>query len=226
MSQISPPIRILLIGCVVFMAAWFVFLKPGGNAAVTPAATPAATTVPAKDPNAKASTSFGRDVQKAVTAKQQTEAAQAASSGEASTPATTSSSSTGGAVAQTQAAKPAPAAATKSKPAAAGLSLPLDVARAMADKKVLVMLFWNPKGADDRAVHAAIKGVGSHHGAVVVHVADVKDISRYAPITRGVDVQQSPSVVVVDRKLRGDLLTGYVDRETIDQAVSDALRAG
>jgi hypothetical protein len=96
----------------------------------------------------------------------------------------------------------------------------------MADKKVLVMLFWNPKGADDRAVHTAIKGVGSHHGAVVVRVANVKDISRYAPITRGVDVQQSPSVVVVDRKLRGDLLTGYVDRETIDQAVSDALRAG
>src|SRR6476661_120068 len=205
MSQISPPLRILLIGCVVFMAAWFAFLKPGGNTASTPAATPAATTVPAKDPNAKTSTALGHDVQKAVAAKQQTEAAQAASSGEAATPATSSTSSTGGAVAPTQGAKPAPAGATKSKSAADALPLPLDVARAMADKKVLVMLFWNPKGADDRAVHQAIKGVGSHHGAVVVHVADVKNISRYAPITRGVDVQQSPSVVVVDRKLRGDL---------------------
>ncbi|MEA2293118.1 MAG: hypothetical protein QOE86_757 [Solirubrobacteraceae bacterium] len=222
MSQISPPVRILLIGSVVFLAAWFAFLKPGGGTVAT-APSPAATTVPAKDPNATASTSLGRDVQKAQAAKQATEAAQARSAGQS--PATTSSS--GGAVAKTQAARPAPAGAAAAKSSQAGTpSLPLDVAKAMADKKVLVMLFWNPKGADDRAVRQALRGVGSHHGAVAVHVAKVADIARYAMITRGVDVQQSPSVVVVDRKLRGDLLTGYVDRETIDQAVSDALRAG
>ena len=96
----------------------------------------------------------------------------------------------------------------------------------MADKKVMVLLFWNPKAADDKAVRRAVKGIGSHHGKVAVDVANVADVARYAPITRGVDVQQSPSVVVVDRKLQADLLTGYVDRQTIEQTVSDALRAG
>ena len=70
----------------------------------------------------------------------------------------------------------------------------------------------------------AVKGIDRHHGKVVTHVADVKSIARYASITRGVDVEQSPSVVVVDRHLQGDLLAGYVDRETIEQSVSDALR--
>ena len=220
MSQISPPVRILLIGCVVFMAAWFAFLKPGGGSDVAPAASPAATTVPAKDPNAKTSTSLGAAVQKAEGAKQAAESQAAANAGESAPSSTASSStaspSTGGTVAQ------APAG----KSDAVEQNLPLDVAKAMAAKKVLVVLFWNPKAADDRAVRKALKGVGRHHGAVAVHVANVKDVARYAPITRGVDVQQSPSLVVVDRKLQGDLLTGYVDRATIDQAVSDALRAG
>jgi hypothetical protein len=48
-SQISPPIRILLIGAVVFLAAWFTVLKPKDGAvapvatAPAPAATPAST---------------------------------------------------------------------------------------------------------------------------------------------------------------------------------------
>ena len=37
-SQISMPMRILLIGAAVFLAAWFTVLKPGGAEEVTPAA--------------------------------------------------------------------------------------------------------------------------------------------------------------------------------------------
>jgi hypothetical protein len=223
MSQISPPLRILLVGSIVFLAAWFAFLRPGDGSETASTPSPA-TTVPAKDPNAAAQSAPGKAVQSAVEAKDATEAAQAASSGEAPAPASTDSTA-GGATAQTQAPE-APATGAPAKPGEKALSgLPMPVLKAVADHKVLVMLFWNPKAADDRAVRKAVKGIGRHHGKVSVHVANVKDISRYAQITRGVDVQQSPSVVVVDRKLRGDLLTGYVDRVTIEQAVSDALRA-
>ena len=101
----------------------------------------------------------------------------------------------------------------------------MPVAKAVAEKKVLVMLFWNPKAADDRAVRRELRTVGSRHRKeVVVHVADVKDISRYAPVTRGVNVEQSPSVVVVGRDRQATLLEGYSDREAISQAVYDALR--
>lgn len=222
MSQISPPLRILLIGSVVFLAAWFAFLRPGGGTDASPAPKAAATTVPAKDPGAATASAPGAAVQAASSAAAKTEAAQTAASGEAATPATT----TGGAVAQAPAGQPATAAPGSKAAEAAQASLPLSVAKAMASKKVLAVLFWNPRAADDKAVRRAIRGIDRHHGKVVVHVANVSQVARYAAITRGVDVQQSPSVVVVDRKLRGDLLTGYVDRPTIEQAVSDALRAG
>ena len=40
--------------------------------------------------------------------------------------------------------------------------------------------------------------------------------------TRGVNLEQSPTVVVADRDLRAETLVGYVDRTTIDQAVEAA----
>ena len=51
MSQISPPIRILLVAVIGLCAACILFLRPKDEA--VPVAHPAATTpVPAKDPNA------------------------------------------------------------------------------------------------------------------------------------------------------------------------------
>jgi hypothetical protein len=231
MSQISPPLRIAIIGSVVFLAAWFVFLKPGGETATPAATAPAATatTVPAKDTTAATNSSPGAAVQKAEAAKQASEASSAASAGETapSTAAPTTASSTGGAAATTtEAAKPTAAGdADKAAATAKADALPLPVAKAVAAKKVLVLLFWNPKASDDRAVQKAVKSLPTHKGKVVVQIADVKDIARYAPITRGVEVTQSPSVVVVDRELKGNLLVGYNDRQTIDQAVVDALAA-
>ena len=117
-----------------------------------------------------------------------------------------------------------PAATEADRKAVKDAALPKAVAKAIAGKKTLVLFFWNSKAADDRAVRKALKGVDRHRGKVAVHVASIKDISRYAPITRGVDVSQSPSIVVVDKRLQAELLTGYVDRVSINQAISDALR--
>jgi hypothetical protein len=232
MSQISPPIRILLVGCIVFMAAYYGFLRPGGDETAT-APAPVATTAPAKDPTATTNSAVGGAVQGAVRANNATDAAVEAAAGDGETPAPTASAptttaATGEAAGTTaKPVKPSEAAArAKAEARISGAKgLPLPVAKAVASNKVLVLLFWNPRAADDRLVRHEVKGVGRHKGRVVVHVANVEDISRYTPITRGVEVQQSPSVVVVDRKLQGELLTGFTDRVTIDQAVSDALRA-
>ena len=65
MSQISPPIRILLVAVIGLCAAYFLFLRPKDE--VVPAAPPAAATpVPAKDPNAQTSSKPGAAVQQAV----------------------------------------------------------------------------------------------------------------------------------------------------------------
>src|SRR4051812_15770871 len=67
MSQISPPIRILLVAVIGLCAAYFLFLRPKDEAVPAAAAPPAATTpVPAKDPGAKTQSKPGAIVQKAT----------------------------------------------------------------------------------------------------------------------------------------------------------------
>ena len=67
MSQISPPIRILLVAVIGLIAVYMLFLRPKTEEAVPAAAAPAATTpVPAKDPGAKTESGSGQIVQNAV----------------------------------------------------------------------------------------------------------------------------------------------------------------
>ncbi len=84
-SQISMPMRILLIGAAVFLAAWFTVLKPGGAteeippvtaANTTPAAAAAATPAPAQDTTVAATAipaevlaKLPKDVAKAIKAR-------------------------------------------------------------------------------------------------------------------------------------------------------------
>jgi hypothetical protein len=172
-SQISPPIRILLVLTVAVLGVYMLFLRPKTEEAppVTPTATPAGTV--------------------------ETAAAQAPAE---------------------------PTAAAAAKPADDLKGLPKPVRAAIRKDKVLVLLFWNPKASDDRAVHKALGQVERWDGRVFVHAAPLKKISKYGRIARGVNVEQSPTVVVADRDLRAETLVGYVDRRTIDQAVVDALR--
>ena len=75
--------------------------------------------------------------------------------------------------------------------------------KALGDRKVVVLLFWSPKSADDKAVRKALANIDRHDGKVLAHATHLKRIARYGQITRGANVEQSPTVVVVDRKLQG-----------------------
>jgi hypothetical protein len=223
MSQISPPIRILLVCAVAFLAAWMLFLRPKPEAIepVAAAPTPAATPRPVEAGGAKSDSLAGKAVEKAneATAAQDAQAEQL-------------SGGAGDDAAVTPV--PAPGTATATEPPAAGKpgklsaktadGLPLRVLRAIADRKVVVLLFWNPKAADDQDVRKALSGIDRHHRKVLAHATNIKRIAAYQPITRGADVKQSPTIVVVDRDRKVETLVGYVDRATIDQAVDDALR--
>jgi hypothetical protein len=222
MSQISPPIRILLVCAVAFMAAWMLFLRPKDDAGAPATATPTApSSRPVESGGAKADSLAGKAVEQAneATAAQDARAEElAGGAGETAAPPT--------ATAVTPAADPAaadePGKLTKKAADAGGL--PLRVLRGMADRKVVVLLFWKPKAAEDKAVRKALTGIDRHKGKVLAHATHVKRIAAYGQITRGADVEQSPTVVVVDRKRKVETLVGFVDRTTIDQAVTDALR--
>ena len=47
-------------------------------------------------------------------------------------------------------------------------------------------------------------------------------LSTYGPLVNDLHVNQSPAVVVIDANLKGRVLTGYVDRISINQVIADA----
>jgi hypothetical protein len=215
MSQISPPFRILLVCAVAFMASWMLFLRP--KAETVPPVDPAPTSAaqPTAAGGTTASSTAGAVVERANEAKATAEAAAAKRAGEPAA-ATTSA---------TRTAETAKAAKTAAKPAKATAgALPAPVRSALAQDKVLVLLFWSPRAADDRAVHAELADVNRRGGDVVVEAAPLKRLGRFQRITRGANVAQSPTVVVVDRERKVETLVGYVDHVSIDQLVTDALR--
>jgi hypothetical protein len=213
-SQISPPIRIVIVCAIGFLGAYMLFLRP--KTEVTPPAAPAPnvqTSAPAVSQPGKVAEAAQGAVAAANGQLQSQESvdgvdAEESASGTSTTTKTTDPTATGA------------AAATSADLA----GLPKPVARAIRKHQVLVLLFWNGKSADDEAVHAALKNVDRWDGRVSVQTASIKKISQYGRIARGVDVEQSPTVVVADTQLRADTLVGYVDAATIDQSVVDALR--
>jgi hypothetical protein len=214
-SQISPPVRILLIGAVVFLAAWFTLLRPK-----TPEVPVATSTTTAPVATATPQTGLGKAVDAAKKAAGQPAATATAAPGTA--PATT--------------AKPDPKAQTPAVvaiPAAALAKLPKDVATALEKRHVLVLAVladdakpWRPVADDERYVRNALHKVNRYDGKVLVKQVPAGKLSTYGSLVNDLDVNQTPSVVVIDRNLKGRVLTGYVDRIAINQVIADARQSG
>jgi hypothetical protein len=213
-SQISPPVRILLIGAVVFLAAWFTLLRP--KAAEVPPLTTSTTTTPVTTSTPQTGLGKAVDAAKAAAGK-----AVATSTPSAAAPATTT--------------KPDPKAQTPviaAIPAAALAKLPKDVAGALETRRVLVLAVladdakpWRPLADDERYVRNALHKVNRYDGKVLVKQVPAGKLSSYGSLVNDLDVNQTPSIVVIDRDLKGTVLTGYVDRVAINQAIADARRS-
>ena len=217
MSQISPPIRIVLVLAVALLVAYMTVLKPGGTEAPIPS-TPANTGNVANGKSAVTKAGkIAKSAKDAVTATNAQQAAEGANAGETE-PAKGTAPATAKKGATTPNAAEAPALSADLK------GLPAPVVKAIGANKVLAILFWNSKAAEDRAVRSTLRKIDRWDGRVFVKAAPVSKIAKYGRIARGVEVEQSPTVVVVDRNLIATPLVGFVDRQTIDQAVVDALR--
>ena len=131
------------------------------------------------------------------------------------------------------AAKPAPAAkpeaAAKPEPSAKAAT-PVErrvnaVLAALDARKVVVLLFWDRNGSDDREVRRAVSGVDRKGGRVAVHNAPLRDLAGYEPITAGVPVVGTPTVLVIDRQRRAIPISGLTVTREIDQKVTKAFKA-
>jgi cytoskeletal protein RodZ len=118
--------------------------------------------------------------------------------------------------------KATPANPSKTGPASVGLPTP--VKTALDAHKVVVVLFWNPRGVDDRSVKASLDSVSRHKGKVAVFSDRVENLSRYTRIMAAASISTTPSLVVVNRKGQAEVINGYLDRQTVAQYVRNALR--
>jgi hypothetical protein len=227
MNQVSRPLQILLVAVLVLGALYMVALRPksdGGSSAPTKPAKQT-TTSPAQGPGSSIPGGLGKAVTKARGAAAQSDTAnqrlQQATGGGA-----TSTSAAPAAPAPASAASPAARHAPAAKHPAAtpkATSSSAAVSAAMANGKVVVLLFWNQQASDDRSVRAELAHVSSHGGRVLIVAAPVRQVSLFSDSTRGVQVLQSPTIIVVDRRHRARTLVGYTDRAEIGQAVDGAL---
>jgi hypothetical protein len=98
---------------------------------------------------------------------------------------------------------------------------PGKAARAVRDHKKVVILFRNSRGLDDRAMAAVMRSVDQRTKAVVL-TDDVGAVERYGKLVEDLGVSQTPSIVIIDRSGHARLLEGYVDSDSLTQAVADA----
>ena len=223
----SRPLQILLVAVLLFGAVYMLALRPKAEGGSSTPAKPAkqTTTSSAQGPGSSIPGGLGKAVTKARGAAAQSDATNQRvqqASGGGSTPTSTAPATPAHASAAKPAARPArPAPHRAATPKATPASTA--VAAAMAHGKVVVLLFWNQQASDDRSVRAELAHVSSHGGRVLIVAAPVRQGSLFSNSIRGVQVLQSPTVIVVDRRHRARTLVGYTDRTEIGQAVEDAL---
>jgi hypothetical protein len=112
----------------------------------------------------------------------------------------------------------------RSQTGPSGAGLPAPVKRALDAHKVVAILFWNPRAVDDRSVKASLQSVPRRGGKVAVFSDRVKNLSRYTRISTATSISTTPSLVIVNRKGEAEVVTGYLDRQTLAQYVRNALR--
>lgn len=105
-----------------------------------------------------------------------------------------------------------------------GPGLPSPVAKALDAKKTVVILFWNKAGVDDRSVKKSVDRLPRRGGKIAVFTDKVASLSNYTRITAAASVNQTPSLVIVNRKGQAEVLNGYYDFQTLRQFVRDAAR--
>jgi len=224
-SQLSRPYQVALAGALVFGLLWLLVLRPSGDEPID-APLPTAAPVGATAPGVQG---LGTAVDKAdgaVTASQSaaagTAAGAAVASGESVQPPATA--------AVPPAATTAPAApASSAEPAAAqdavdGGDPSRPILDALGKGKVAVVLFYEGRAADDRAVRRAVRELPRRGGKVRVYAAPIRHVGRYDAITRGVQVLSAPTVLVIGADRSVERILGFTQVGEIDQLVDDALR--
>jgi hypothetical protein len=123
------------------------------------------------------------------------------------------------------------------------------VERALKEGKIAVILFWNPKGADDTAVHLELRLLEAVHHLIspvasvpkvrhelraynlelqkpfAAFEARAKEVTSFGSITRGVQVYGTPTLLIINKHGHVKTLTGLTDAYAIEQTIDEARHA-
>jgi hypothetical protein len=145
-------------------------------------------------------------------------------------------SQSGSGAAKSSAAKPASPSA-KSTPgevsSAKASGAPVQEAAVQSelkDGRTVIILFWSPRGADDKAVHLELRlltAIDKKFGRkankeLAVHYAHASEVGQFGSITRSLQVLQTPTMLVISPSGNTKTLTGLTDAYAIQQAISEA----
>jgi hypothetical protein len=213
MTHVSRPLIALLAATVVFFALWMVALKPSSSS-----------TGGANNPTSGVYQSAIAKAHRAVKIASGASAANGTLS--QTTPATTTAPSR-------LTTKPASATkpATSIKPTITAAPVATSAAgkrvatleQALRSGKVIALLFYNHAAADDRAVQQELTAVPTDGAKVVKLEVPLSELSRYTFVTDQVQVNSSPTLVLIDRAKQATTIVGFADTFEIAQRVTDTL---
>jgi hypothetical protein len=274
MAQISRPFQIVLVVFGLFVAVWAVALRGHSTSSNATTSTPAAST-PAPSTSAQAAKAakpspiyhgpapglegLSRDVARAhgAAAAAQAKARQLqektgeakSASGSSSASVKAPSASAHRAAAPTVSKVPAPGTSkAPSSPGTSASTAPANqtaVERELEQGKIVLVLFWNPKGTDDVIVHDELDlMIGLHLTAgtakteevrhadrflgreldrkIAVHQVSAEEVASFGSITRGVQVYSTPTLLIINGHRQVTTLTGVTDAYSIEQAIEEA----
>jgi hypothetical protein len=153
------------------------------------------------------------------------------SSSQSATPATTTTapatSSPAKSVAKTPAQAPASSAhkSASSPGTSTALAKPsgqVAIEADLAKGNVVVLLFWNPAGTDDVVAHQAVQAISHTQKHVAVKEASASQVANFGSITRGVQIYQTPTILVINKSGQTLVLTGSQDAFSIEQTIAEA----
>ncbi len=248
MSNVSRPLVGLLVTTLAFFALWTVALKPGGSAggggsqglhafssaisaahhvaaksAAASAAESAAPAPGAASSSSGHSTPSGRGGSSTQAGRSSTAQLGVVPSQGATTPATGSADNTTTSAAASAHSTSTPGGTPPAGPAAAaGQSGPAQLKAALGAHEVVLLLFFNPAGADDQAVKQELDAMAAPAGVLVL-TAPITQLADYSSITGQVPVAESPTLLFIDRHGDASALTGFADSLEIGQRLAETL---
>jgi len=220
MQNISLPFRIAIAAALVFGVAWTFVLKPKDTPAPATSAAPAAPVAPGVGGLTKSVGAARAAVNKAdASSKAREDAANAVDPSTA--PATQSATAAKPAVAPKPAAKPVPGS-LESYVAGAGPAKSL--VQALADGKVVVMVFKNRSSDSAAVVRAARSVAAASHRRIRLRVTNIGNVGKYAVFTEKTPIGQAPTTLIIGPKKTARVIVGFTTTGEIRQAVSGVRR--